>query len=308
MLISVVIPVLNEEKSIVPLHKQLKVALRGQEHEILFIDDGSTDGTAKHVKAIAAVDHRVRLVRFQRNFGKAAALSVGFARSKGDIIITMDGDLQDDPSEIPRFIAELKRGYDMVSGWKRLRKDPLMKLVPSRFFNWLTGRVTGLHIHDFNCGFKAYKRRVIENLNLYGELHRYIPALAYWQGFSVGELIVKHRRRRFGKSKYGIERLAKGFYDLLTVKFLMRYAKRPLHFFGWLGVGSTFLGFIAGLWIVYIKIFKGLAVGNRPILFLSALLIIIGVQFISLGLLGEIVSSQSKSTFIVREEVNFPRQ
>lgn len=303
MLVSVVIPVFNEQESIVPLHKQLKEALGQYEHEIIFVDDGSTDKTSQHVKALAAVDHRVRLVRFQRNFGKAAALSAGFGRAKGSVIFTMDGDLQDDPSEIPRFIAELK-SHDMVSGWKRLRQDPLLKRAPSRFFNWLTGHITGLAIHDFNCGFKAYRRKVIESLNIYGELHRYIPALAHWQGFSVGEIIVRHHARRFGRSKYGVRRLARGFYDLLTVKFLMTYSKRPLHFFGWLGLGSTLLGLLAGVWLFYLKLL-GQSIGNRPMLILAVLLIVVGMQFVSLGLLGEIVSSQSKPNYIIREEVNF---
>ena len=298
-MLSVIVPVYNEEESILPLYEELQASL-GKNDEVLFVDDGSRDSTAERVKKLIAGDSRVRLVRFQRNFGKAAALAAGFERARGDVIITMDGDLQDDPSEIPRFLEAITE-HDMVSGWKVHRKDPLGKRLPSRFFNWLTALVTGLQIHDFNCGFKAYRKEVVRHLNLYGELHRYIPALAHWEGFSVGEIPVNHHPRRFGRSKYGIERLTKGFFDLLTVKFLMTYAKRPLHFFGWIGAGFTALGALAGLWVVYLKLL-GEAVGNRPILVLSVLLIVVGIQFFSLGLLGEIVSSHSGPRYIVREE------
>ena len=298
-MLSVIVPVYNEEESILPLYEELQAAI-GKNDEVLFVDDGSMDSTAERVKKLIAGDSRVRLVRFQRNFGKAAALAAGFERARGDVVITMDGDLQDDPLEIPRFLEAITE-HDMVSGWKIHRQDPLGKRLPSKFFNWLTALVTGLRIHDFNCGFKAYRKEVVRHLNLYGELHRYIPALAHWEGFSVGEIPVNHHPRRFGRSKYGIERLTKGFFDLLTVKFLMTYAKRPLHFFGWIGVGFSALGGLAGLWVVYLKLL-GEAVGNRPILVLSVLLIVVGIQFFSLGLLGEIVSSHSGPRYVVRED------
>ena len=298
-MLSVIVPVYNEEESILPLYEELQASL-GKNDEVLFVDDGSRDSTAERVKKLIAGDSRVRLVRFQRNFGKAAALAAGFERARGDVIITMDGDLQDDPLEIPRFLEAITE-HDMVSGWKIHRQDPLGKRLPSKFFNWLTALVTGLQIHDFNCGFKAYRKEVVRHLNLYGELHRYIPALAHWEGFSVGEIPVNHHPRRFGRSKYGIERLTKGFFDLLTVKFLMTYAKRPLHFFGWIGAAFSALGGLAGLWVVYLKLL-GEAVGNRPILVLSVLLIVVGIQFFSLGLLGEIVSSHSGPRYVVRED------
>ena len=298
-MLSVIVPVYNEEESILPLYEELQAAL-GKNDEVLFVDDGSRDSTAERVKKLIAGDSRVRLVRFQRNFGKAAALAAGFERARGDVVITMDGDLQDDPLEIPRFLEAITE-HDMVSGWKIHRQDPLGKRLPSKFFNWLTALVTGLRIHDFNCGFKAYRKEVVRHLNLYGELHRYIPALAHWEGFSVGEIPVNHHPRRFGRSKYGIERLTKGFFDLLTVKFLMTYAKRPLHFFGWIGAAFSALGGLAGLWVVYLKLL-GEAVGNRPILVLSVLLIVVGIQFFSLGLLGEIVSSHSGPRYVVRED------
>ena len=298
-MLSVIVPVYNEEESILPLYEELQAAI-GKNDEVLFVDDGSMDSTAERVKKLIAGDSRVRLVRFQRNFGKAAALAAGFERARGDVVITMDGDLQDDPLEIPRFLEAITE-HDMVSGWKIHRQDPLGKRLPSKFFNWLTALVTGLRIHDFNCGFKAYRKEVVRHLNLYGELHRYIPALAHWEGFSVGEIPVNHHPRRFGRSKYGIERLTKGFFDLLTVKFLMTYAKRPLHFFGWIGAAFSAMGGLAGLWVVYLKLL-GEAVGNRPILVLSVLLIVVGIQFFSLGLLGEIVSSHSGPRYVVRED------
>ena len=298
-MLSVIVPVYNEEESILPLYEELQAAI-GKNDEVLFVDDGSMDSTAERVKKLIAGDSRVRLVRFQRNSGKAAALAAGFERARGDVVITMDGDLQDDPLEIPRFLEAITE-HDMVSGWKIHRQDPLGKRLPSKFFNWLTALVTGLRIHDFNCGFKAYRKEVVRHLNLYGELHRYIPALAHWEGFSVGEIPVNHHPRRFGRSKYGIERLTKGFFDLLTVKFLMTYAKRPLHFFGWIGAAFSAMGGLAGLWVVYLKLL-GEAVGNRPILVLSVLLIVVGIQFFSLGLLGEIVSSHSGPRYVVRED------
>ncbi len=304
MLISIVVPVLNEEETIVPLHKRLKDALGKEEHEIIFIDDGSTDATAERVKELIERDRSVRLISFQRNFGKAAALSAAFSMVKGDIVFTMDGDLQDDPKEIPRFLNELSKGYDMVSGWKKKRHDPLGKRVPSKFFNWLTGKLTGLRIHDFNCGFKAYRRRVVEHINLYGELHRYIPALAHWHGFSVGEIVVEHHAREFGKTKYGISRLFSGFMDLITVSARMKYSGKPFHIFVWPGLGCMFFGGLASLYVAYLK-FLGQSIGNRPILILAVLLLVVGVQFFSLGLLTEMMTStRSKQHYIVKEEVN----
>ena len=290
--ISIVIPVMDEQDNVTELYNQLKPVLsKTGEYEILFIDDGSRDETAKRIKEIK--DKNVRLIQFQRNFGKAAALSCGFKESKGDMIITMDGDLQDDPKEIPRFIEKLK-DYDVVSGWKFKRHDPITKTIPSKFFNWLTKQITGVNIHDSNCGFKAYKRYVVENLDIYGELHRYIPALAHRKGYSIGEIKVEHHARKHGKSKYGVGRLLKGFLDLITVEFLINYTKRPLHFFGSIGIISGGFGFLICLYLVNLWI-QSVRIGDRPLLMLGILLIIMGVQFIAIGLMGELMVSLNKT-------------
>lgn len=290
--ISIVIPVMNEQDNVTELYNQLKPVLsKTGEYEILFIDDGSRDETAKRIKEIK--DKNVRLIQFQRNFGKAAALSCGFKESKGDLIITMDGDLQDDPKEIPRFIEKLKE-FDVVSGWKFKRYDPITKTMPSKFFNWLTKQITGVNIHDSNCGFKAYRRYVVENLDIYGELHRYIPALAHRKGYSIGEIKVEHHARKHGTSKYGVGRLLKGFLDLITVEFLIDYTKRPLHFFGSIGIISGGFGFLICLYLVNLWI-QSVHIGDRPLLMLGILLIIMGVQFIAIGLMGELMVSLNKT-------------
>jgi glycosyltransferase involved in cell wall biosynthesis len=290
--ISIVIPVMDEQDNVTELYNQLESVLsKTGEYEILFIDDGSRDETAKRIKEIK--DKNVRVIQFQRNFGKAAALSCGFKESKGDMIITMDGDLQDDPKEIPRFIEKLK-DYDVVSGWKFKRYDPITKTIPSKFFNWLTKQITGVNIHDSNCGFKAYRRYVVENLDIYGELHRYIPALAHRKGYSIGEIKVEHHARKHGKSKYGVGRLLKGFLDLITVEFLINYTKRPLHFFGSIGIISGGFGFLICLYLVNLWI-QSVRIGDRPLLMLGILLIIMGVQFIAIGLMGELMVSLNKT-------------
>ncbi len=296
MAVSIIVPAYNEEENISLIYKKIREVTKD---EIIFVDDGSTDKTLEEIKKLS--DRKVRYISFQRNYGKAAALDAGFKEASNDIIITMDADLQDDPKEIPRFVEALEN-YDLVSGWKKNRKDPITKTLPSKIFNFLTSRLVGLKLHDYNCGFKGYRKKVVENIELYGSLHRYIPALAYWKGFSVAEIPVKHHKRKHGKSKYGMARLLKGFFDLMSVKYLSVYNKRPLHFFGLLGFMSFGLGFIAGLYIVYLKLI-GLNVGDRPILMLSVLLIVIGVQFFSLGLLGEMFARQNnKREYIVREE------
>lgn len=290
--ISIVIPVMDEQDNVTELYNQLESVLsKTGEYEILFIDDGSRDETAKRIKEIK--DKNVRVIQFQRNFGKAAALSCGFKESKGDMIITMDGDLQDDPKEIPRFIEKLK-DYDVVSGWKFKRHDPITKTIPSKFFNWLTKQITGVNIHDSNCGFKAYRRYVVENLDIYGELHRYIPALAHRKGYSIGEIKIEHHARKHGKSKYGVGRLLKGFLDLITVEFLINYTKRPLHFFGSIGIISGGFGFLICLYLVNLWI-QSVRIGDRPLLMLGILLIIMGVQFIAIGLMGELMVSLNKT-------------
>ncbi len=299
--LSVIVPVYNEEDNVLELYDRLCPVLRslGRPYEVLFIDDGSTDGTALRLGTIR--DDSVSVVRFQRNFGKAAALSCGFLKAGGEIVITMDGDLQDDPGEIPRFIDALKK-YDVVSGWKYRRQDPPSKTLPSKAFNWLTRWLTGVNIHDFNCGFKAYRGCVVKNLRLYGEFHRYIPVLAFWKGFSVGEIGVKHHQRLHGKSKYGFSRLIKGFLDLITIKFLTTYVNRPLHLFGTSGLAVITAGGMICTYLLYLWA-GGNRIGDRPLLMLGVLLVIIGVQFIALGLIGELmISHRDHNDWIVREE------
>lgn len=290
--ISFVIPAKNEEESIGPLYQEIVDSVKNvpSNFEIIFIDDGSTDGTFNSLKKIHRKNKRVKIIRFRGNFGKSAALQVGFNASKGDIIFTMDADLQDDPREIPNFLKKLDEGYDLVSGWKKERHDPqIQKVLPSRVINFLTRFLTGVPIHDTNCGFKAYRRVVIENLNLYGELYRFIPVIAYRQNFKVGEVEVVHRPRLHGSTKYGWERGIKGMLDLLTIVFLTGFIRRPGHFFGTMGLSCFFGGFLIGLYITYLRVTTGGIQGRHPLLFLGMLLMIIGVQLISTGLLAEMI-------------------
>ena len=290
--LSFIIPAKNEEDSIDILYQEIISVLKNikRNYEIIFIDDGSTDKTFEKLKKLRRKDKRVKLIRLRGNFGKSVALQVGFNAALGNIIFTMDADLQDNPKGIPNFLKKLDEGYDLVSGWKKERNDPqLQKVIPSRIINFLTRFLTGVPIHDTNCGFKAYRRIVIEGLNLYGELYRFIPIIAYRQNFRVGEVTVLHRPRLHGKTKYGWERGIKGILDLLTIIFLTGFIRRPGHFFGSLGIGSFFLGFLIGLYITYLRITTGSIQSRHPLLFLGMLLMIIGVQLISTGLLAEMI-------------------
>jgi glycosyltransferase involved in cell wall biosynthesis len=302
--ISVVVPVQNEERSVALLYDELRSALEplGEEWEVVFVDDGSTDGTFAALTRLHAAERNVRVVRLRRNFGKAAALSAGFGQAEGQIVVTIDGDLQDDPAEIPRLLAKLEEGFDLVSGWKTRRRDPLTRRVPSRIFNGVTGWVSGLRLHDMNCGLKAYRSEVVKGLRIYGELHRFIPVLAHYRGFRVAELPVNHRPREHGRSRYGLERYLRGFFDLLTVTFIGRYRTRPLHLFGGLGL---FLGLAGTAILVYLTALKiaGNAIGRRPLLTLGVLLVVVGMQFFSLGLLGEMITSQHEERAEARETV-----
>ena len=303
--ISIVIPVFNEEESIEILHAEISEVLNQYpKWEIIFIDDGSHDGSYSIMKKIADQNHNISIIRFFKNFGKADALSEGFNQSKGDIIITMDADLQDDPSEIPSLIEKIQKGWDVVSGWKKNRQDPLSKKIPSRLFNFVTRILTGIKIHDFNCGLKAYKRKVINSIDVYGGLHRYIPVLASQKGFSVSEIEVNHRAREFGQTKYGGNRLFHGFFDLFTMLFTGKYFNRPLHFFGFIGIILFMAGIIISFYLT-IGWLQGIWIGNRPIFFLGILLLIVGIQFFSLGLLGELfikntVQSEKKVRYIYK--------
>ncbi len=290
--LSVLIPLYNERESIRELASEITESLGklSINYEVIFVDDGSRDGSFEEIITLASTDSRVIGIRFRRNYGKSAALSEGFDISRGNIVVTMDADLQDDPAELPALIEKLNEGYDVISGWKKNRKDPLTKKIPSKLFNFVTRLMSGVRIHDFNCGLKIYKADVVKTVRVYGELHRYIPVLAKWAGFRVGELVVNHRSRKYGSTKFGASRFFKGFLDLLTVMFLGKYNKNPLHFFGILGGILFFIGLLINGYLTY-QWFGGIWIGNRPILFLGILMMIVGVQFISLGLLAEMITA-----------------
>jgi glycosyltransferase involved in cell wall biosynthesis len=296
--ISLVIPVYNEEGNLEELHRRLTDVLSGTiqlPYEIIFVDDGSKDATWSIIRVLRQSDPHVLGLRHRRNFGKARALSHGFAAASGSAIVTMDGDLQDDPDELPRFIETLNNGYDLASGWKQRRQDPLGKTAPSKVFNWTVRKVTGVQLHDFNCGFKAYRRDAAKSIRLYGELHRFTPVLANAEGFRIAEIPVKHHPRTWGQSKYGWSRLVKGFLDLLTVFFLTEYRQRPMHLFGLPGLLSGFVGVVIGLFLTYERLILDNRIGTRPLLMLAVLLVVIGVQFFGLGLLGEFLAHGSNS-------------
>jgi len=305
--LSVVIPLYNEAESLRELQCELTAALdaAGKEWEILYVDDGSRDGSDRIIAELASADRRVRGLSFRRNFGKSAALAVGFRAARGIWVATMDADLQDDPRELPKLIAVLEGGYDLVSGWKLQRQDPITKTLPSRLFNSVTSRVAGIQLHDFNCGFKLYRREVVENIEVYGELHRFVPALAHWRGFRVGEVAVKHRPRRYGQSKFGAARFVNGFLDLLSAAFLSTSALKPLHLFGRVGLLSLFLGSLLGLWFIALWI-GGEPIHVRPLMLFGAGLVLLGIQLILMGLLGEMIArlGVSRADYPVRERYN----
>jgi glycosyltransferase involved in cell wall biosynthesis len=296
-MLSVVIPVFNEADSLEPLYKELvEVAgARNYELDVIFVDDGSTDGSWQTIRRLATADNRVRGLRFRRNFGKSAALSAGFAQARGELIMTLDADLQDDPREIPRFLDEMSDKLDVVSGWKKVRHDPWHKVIPSRIFNWLVSSLTGVRLHDHNCGMKCYRREVFGEVRLYGELHRFVPVLAAGRGFRVGEIIINHRPRKFGRSKYGLSRFVKGFLDLLTVKFLVGFSQRPQHLLGTLGLCSFVLGalgliYLAACWVLS-RVISGMTeinLGQRPAVIYSVALLLLGGQLMSVGFLAEL--------------------
>jgi glycosyltransferase involved in cell wall biosynthesis len=290
--VSVLIPVKDEAPTILELAARVAAVLDGlgRSFEIVFVDDGSSDGTAKRVREARQRDPRVKLVRLRRNFGKAAAFCAGFDHSNGAIVVTMDGDLQDDPEEIPRFLAALEeQELDLVSGWKRRRQDPATKRLPSRLFNWVTRRLAQVDLHDFNCGFKAYRREVLAEIAVYGELHRYIPVLASRRGFAVGEIQVTHHPRRHGTSKYGWDRFYKGLLDLITVLFITRYTRRPLHLFGGFGLIFLAAGFGINAYLAWAW-FGGEDLSDRPLLQLGILLMLLGIQVLTTGLIGEMIT------------------
>ncbi len=307
--LSFVIPFLNEAATLGELYARIAAAAGpvlgpGEGFEVVFVDDGSTDDSVRAVEALVAEHPEVSLVELQGNFGKSAALAAGFAVARGEVVFTLDADLQDDPKEIPRFLAELDRGHDLVSGFKRTRHDPWHKVFPSRIFNWMVRTSTGIRLHDVNCGFKAYRRRVLENVRVYGELHRFVPVLAHWRRFKVGEIEVEHHARMHGVSKFGGGRFFRGLMDLMTVTFLLRYERRPLHFFGALGAVCLALGvalgaYLTGIWVM------GESIGQRPLLSLSVLLMVIGMQILVTGLIAELVVhlARNERPYVVRRVV-----
>ncbi|MEM1125069.1 MAG: glycosyltransferase family 2 protein [Bacteroidota bacterium] len=306
--LSLVIPVYNEAESLPELAAGIEAvcAEAGLTYEVWLVDDGSSDSSWEVIEALHAQDPRFMGVRFRRNYGKSAALAVGFEQARGRYVITMDADLQDDPAEIPLLIGHLEEGeYDLVSGWKQKRHDPLGKTIPSRFFNAITRGFSGIPLHDFNCGLKIYRREVVKSVRVYGELHRYIPLLAKWEGYErIGEKVVQHHARKYGHTKFGLERYIRGFLDLMTVLFLTRFAARPMHFFGTMGTLSFLGGFVISLWLSYDKIFNGSPLSDRPLLLLGAILLVIGVQLFLVGFLGEMVirpRMEQTSTYHIRE-------
>lgn len=296
--LSFIVPAKDEEQPIRILYQEIVKIVKplGNPFEIIFIDDGSADKTLEELKKIHKEDKRAKVISLRSNFGKSVALQIGFEHAKGDVIFTLDADLQDNPKEIPCFLDKLKEGFDLVSGWKKERHDPWTKVIPSRILNFATSFLTGVKIHDTNCGFKAYKKEVINSLNLYGELYRFIPIFAAKQGFKVGEIIVEHRPRKHGKTKFGWERNIKGLLDLLTIVFLTGYLRRPGHFFGTLGLLSFLGGFLIGLYIAYLRLTTGSIQFRHPLLFLGMLLMIIGIQLISTGLLAEMLIYSKEKT------------
>jgi glycosyltransferase involved in cell wall biosynthesis len=299
--LSVVVPLFNEAESLPQLYDELVAALADTPNstasELIFVDDGSTDESARTLAALFEADPRVQVIQFRRNFGKSAALAAGFAAARGAYVVTLDADLQDVPAELGKLLAPLQRDEaDLVSGWKTPRHDPLSKTLPSAVFNRVVRRLTGVRLHDFNCGYKAYRREVLDELELYGELHRYIPVLAHFRGFRVTETPVRHRPRSYGRSKFGPARFARGFFDLATVLFLTQYTRRPLHLFGLLGLLSFGLGFVINAYLAFIKLALGQPLGNRPLLMLGLLLMVVGAQFIVFGLLGEMIAHHARAS------------
>ncbi len=308
MTLSVIIPLYNEEENVPLLYEKLKEFLESlkKEYEMLFVDDGSTDRTLSILEEIQSKDNRVVVLSLRRNFGQTAAFAAGFDFARGDIVVTMDGDLQNDPADISKLL-DLIKDHDLVSGWRKKRKDPFFsRRLPSLVANWLISKVTGVKLHDYGCSLKAYRRDVIKNLKLYGEMHRFIPAVASWYGVRVAEVEVAHHLRLKGKSKYGISRTLKVVLDLITVKFLQSFSTKPIQFFGPIGVICGLLGFLFSLYLTIEKIFLGHQIGGRPLLLLGALLIIVGIQLIGMGLLGEMLvrvyhESQRKPTYVIKK-------
>ncbi|MBN2175855.1 MAG: glycosyltransferase [Bacteroidales bacterium] len=308
--ISVVVPLYNEEESLPELTEWITSVCTSHKlsHEIIFVDDGSIDESWKIIENLSASNPNIRGIKFRRNYGKSAALNQGFEAANGDVVITMDADLQDSPDEIPILYKMVKeQNFDLVSGWKKKRHDPLGKTLPSKFFNWTTRRISKIKIHDFNCGLKAYRKEVVKNIEVYGEMHRYIPVIAKWAGFrKIGEKVVQHRKRKYGVTKFGMERLIKGYLDLLSITFMSKFGKRPMHLFGALGTLLFAIGFIIGIYLVAAKFFfEVYKMTERPLFYFGLLAMVIGSQLFVTGFLAEMISRNSpdRNTYIVEKEI-----
>ena len=306
--VSVVAPLLDEQDNIRPLYEQIVESLKGKyEYEIVFVDDGSTDKSFELLAELQKADASVRVIRFRKNFGQTAALSAGFTHARGEIIVALDADLQNDPADIPKMIDKLGEGFDVVSGWRKKRHDKFItRLIPSKMANWLISRITGVKLHDYGCTLKAYRKEVLDETNLYGEMHRFIPAHASWSGAKIAEMVVNHRPRTAGVPKYGLARTWKVVLDLITVKFLGSYSTKPIYIFGGLGLLSTLGAIIFGLIVLYQKLAHGADMSGNPLLILTAVLIISTIQFILMGLLAELLvrtyhESQNRPTYVIRE-------
>ncbi|MGI9487190.1 MAG: glycosyltransferase family 2 protein [Geminicoccaceae bacterium] len=308
--VSIVVPVYDERDSLPTLTDQiLDVAERHDFglHELIFVDDGSRDGSWSVMKDLAASKQKVTSIKLRRNFGKATALNVGIEAASGDIIVTMDADLQDDPAELPKLIETMRSGYDLVSGWRERRNDPMSKTWPSWLYNKVTSWLSGIQLHDFNCGYKAYRREVFDSVDLYGEMHRYVPVLAHSLGFKVSEIPVQHHPRRFGQSKYGLKRFMRGFLDLLTVLTITRYARTPGHLFGAIGIVLLGLGVVTLFYLTGLKLFTGAQIGGRPMLLFGGLAVVVGVQILLFGLLSEMINSHAagiEPQVLIKERVS----
>jgi len=311
-MLSVVIPAYNEEENVPILYEKLKKVLDslGEDYEIIFVDDGSTDGTYQRLKQLAEKDSRLKVIKFKRNYGQTAAMSAGFEHAKGDVIITLDADLQNDPEDIPILLEKLKEGYHVVSGWRKDRKDPfLSRKLPSMVANWLISKITGVHLHDYGCTLKAYRAEVVKDLELFGDMHRFLPALTKRRGAKITEVVVRHHPRMFGRSKYGIGRTVRVLLDIMLVKFLNEYINKPLYMFGSVGFLLLVLGLFSLFYLIFLKLFLEEPIGRRPLLILSVLLILAGIQLISTGLLAELlvrIYYRTKDTkpYVIQEKIN----
>jgi glycosyltransferase involved in cell wall biosynthesis len=311
-MLSVVIPAYNEEENVPILYEKLKKVLDslGEDYEIIFVDDGSTDGTYQRLKQLAEKDSRLKVIRFKRNYGQTAAMSAGFEHAKGDVIVTLDADLQNDPEDIPILLEKLKEGYHVVSGWRKDRKDPfLSRRLPSMIANWLISKITGVHLHDYGCTLKAYRAEVVKDLELFGDMHRFLPALTKRRGAKITEVVVRHHPRMFGKSKYGIGRTVRVLLDIMLVKFLNEYINKPLYMFGGVGFLLLALGLFSLFYLIFLKLFFEEPIGRRPLLILSVLFILAGIQLISTGLLAELLiriyyKTKDTKPYVIQEKIN----